>query len=250
MATGYTPPGATCCCGGAVCGCPEPQPSTMCAVVTGVTGVCGCDPVAEVTLTRGDPPFADYLWSGYADLTGCTPTVRMTVTVSCADGPPGAFNVQVQFGQTAAPFGVCAYSNDSIFVGDGGAGCDPFFIDTAAGGNAWAEGGSGLCSCFPDAASIAVTVSAGSCGEALMAGPRLLTATATAAPARGYRPPPPARPRICLYAERVEFRAGCSGFRCQHRCTSPDPGVRAALGDTDIVLPADECQTCSGYTAR
>jgi hypothetical protein len=253
MATGYTPPGATCCCEGGLCGCD--WPADLCLTVDQMDPAVGCHPLdPALDCTAGlAAAFVGTSW----DLPEQPPVVEARDWVSdpqdcdgwtCVAGVrcypgDGSYGppVEVTVSQTS---GVVA--RVATFTPDGSLslaeGCGLPVTVTGTWSGYQNVSGFPLYTWGPVAGQM--TISAGPCGALMAATP------ATAAPARGYRPPPPARPRICLYAERVEFRAGCSGFRCQHRCTSPDPGVRAALGDTDIVLPADECQTCSGYTAR
>ena len=48
---------------------------------------------------------------------------------------------------------------------------------------------------------------------------------------------PIARPNVCEFLQRrTEFKAGCGGWRCLHRCEKGLPAV-----------PGAYCQTCSQY---
>lgn len=256
MATGYTQPGATCCCGGGGGVC--------CSYGDNVT-----DPVC-VTLPTGWPTalFEDVLGGKQFVLpyfTGCEWTD--TFAGSASDGmctysyflqvrayhpaiPGDAMAVDGSIGFTSVTSGGCGLPPTHYFLTGGGTptavvGCRP---QTMAGATGTAR--AGFDTYDTPAGATVEDAPGGVCPAALMAAPRLMAATAPAGRGQAYRPPPPARPRICLYADRVEHLAGCSGFRCRHRCTSPDPGVRAALGGSDVVLPADECQDCPGYVPR
>ena len=257
MATGYTPPGATCCCGGGAPGCPCPVEGMAAAVCVDYPdyptgGVRTLTPdfraPTEYPLgsgeTLGHPPAPNAACAYHGPVTRMTTTESLVIT----DYYPVVYFETIS-GVTYLTLLVYLWLQNYPTFGD---------VDYFGGFVGWRKPlgdcpGSGTYSftrtdCITGSEFELVdvsnpTVTIGPCGEALMA-------AASTAAARGYRPPPPARPRICLYAERVEHLAGCSGFRCRHHCTSPDPGVRAALGDSDIVLPADECQTCPGYRPR
>jgi hypothetical protein len=50
--------------------------------------------------------------------------------------------------------------------------------------------------------------------------------------------------------ERVEFRAGCGGWNCLHKCDSKRADVADHLGGIMEATPGDDCQDCPGYVAR
>jgi hypothetical protein len=76
--------------------------------------------------------------------------------------------------------------------------------------------------------------------------------TVTGAPCEGEGfmalAPPPARPERCLHlGARAEFKTGCGGFSCLHRCElghTEDP-----MEGVGLVRPGGLCQTCVQYQA-
>ncbi len=269
MATGYTPPGATCCCGGGACGacaC-SPMPAEIDLDLSGLTlafGAGGCS-FSGLVLPLSNSEGAPCVWQtdGYLG-TGCnlaSPCADEELLVGAAFGfaCPGTTTLDIQFASvTDQCVFLLEWSEDFLTADDraaAGIDCSPFSA-TLTGFPVVNASGPGACLCAAGGLSVSGSVTLApspgmlALAAAAKAAPRLMAAAGGGGRGQSYRPPPPARPRVCLYADRVEFLAGCSGFRCRHRCTSPDPGVRAALGESDIVLPADECQTCPGFTPR
>lgn len=263
MATGYTPPGATCCCGG---DCYTSAPDSVCLALNAECAGWSAEPVTvtKSTTTTCVSGATGVVYTG-AIPTPCGQINTAELVLRCPASVPVTsvlygrvtlYNTGILFPKSSCQYFSSAEGAATPVCTSDGATVFSLYNYMADNINSDPDCIKPACDC-PDLFGFVsgylvgtVDVTLGPCGGVMMAAPRLMTAAAPAGGGQPYRPLPPARPRICLYAERVEHRAGCSGFRCRHRCTSPDPGVRAALGESDIVLPADECQTCPGFTPR
>ena len=265
----YTPPGADNCdcdCGGYLC-CPHGEVEFGSVCVTfptgfpddGVEALIGGQAFTLPPITPGNRCHYQLTTAHgtYVLDSGFGPcTYQVTLTVDAVFGPVavGVGNVRVDWVLTFIHLsGPCApvtfrYAQGIVENTAGGvpavAGCLPQTLPDGPGTIIMGGGpNNGLFLDHP----AGTTVTAGPCGGMLMA----------AHPPAG-RPKSPARPRVCVYAERTEHLAGCGGFNCRHLCTigirrpgSADAAaVRAHLGDSDVVLPSDECQDCPGYVAR
>lgn len=63
----------------------------------------------------------------------------------------------------------------------------------------------------------------------------------------GTTAPKPGRRKCLDLGPRVEFRPGCGGWKCRHRCDSHRPDAAAHLGGTGETVPARQCKTCPAF---
>lgn len=235
------------CCGGGEDACVCGWQGGLCVDLDGLPSPFGlsypCDPNGQydVPALFTPPSTAARAWQ-YVDSAwcsgGCLPPHLLSVLVECGGGQidgapqPLVVTVNVKCGgldhvwQLWTPGPITAEDCEAGYVM-----ADQCRAKSAAG-----------ISWFDCDGSVTATITPGPCGEAMAT----------------RRPAAAARRRICLYAEQVERLAGCSGFRCKHLCMigirrpgSIEAGaVREYLGDSDVVLPSDECQECPGYAPR
>lgn len=247
MATGYTPPGATCCCGGDTTNCcPYGDGEAPQICVTFPAGVWPT-PLTEAMFGGGvytlDQAVTNCLWNGtfavpgtYTDGFGCTYSLSLAIQVNTATIPSATGELFVSALGTAtlvSGSGCATPVTVGLSSGAGSvtaaAGCKP--QTTASQASGIVQGGFGGPYFYTTPAGI--LIEDGACGG-MMAAPRLMAATAA--------PPPSCRWQGDDLAGAERAAEGLDHRRRWLRCGKP--------GFERVGLPVTDCRTCGTPSSR